>query len=91
MVKVIITPNDIKVGKRKSGGYCPCAYALKRVFRRNDVTVHRGMAFIGCYHVELPPHIEKWIEDFDQKTLVHSVSFDLADPPADLEHKSDAA
>lgn len=91
MVKCIITSNDIKVGRRKSCGYCPVAYCLKRVFRRNDVSVYQSYAFVGCFMIEFPPHIEKFIEEFDRKQLVRSISFELPEPPGDMEYRNDAA
>lgn len=91
MLTVVVNQNDIKVGKRKSAGYCPVAYALKRVFMgRNDIVVYQDYAFIGQYLVELPPHVGKFIDDFDKKLLVRGISFDLPKPPSDLEFRNDS-
>lgn len=91
MVNCVIQDNDIRVGKRKSCGYCPVAYALKRVFARNDITVTANYAFVGEYILELPPHVEKFINDFDKKLLVRSIEFQFPDPPKELTFKSDAS
>lgn len=90
MVNIVVNENDIKVGKRKAQGYCPVAYALKRVFIRNDVTIYADYAFIGESLVELPPHVGQFIQDFDKKLLVRSIEFQLPDPPKELTFKSDA-
>lgn len=87
MININVTSNDIRVGKRKCRGYCPVAYALKRVFGRNDVEVYGSYAFIGCHIVELPPHIESWIADFDKRLSVRTVSFQLSNTP--FEFRSD--
>ncbi len=89
MVNIVVNDNDIKVGKRKSAGYCPVAYAMKRVFHRNDITLYANYAFIGEHLVEFPPHVEKFILDFDKKLLVRSIEFQLPDPPKELTFKSD--
>jgi hypothetical protein len=89
-VNLVIKDNDIKVGKRKSLGYCPTSYCLKRVFGRNDVLVYRDYAFVGPHMIELPPHVSKFIEDFDRQLLVRCVEWQLPDPPTDLTFKSDS-
>lgn len=80
MIHVVVTDNDIKVGKKRSKGYCPVSYALKRAFKRQDVEVtSTDYAWLGNSLVELPPHVGKFVEDFDKGTLVRSVSFELPD------------
>lgn len=88
-ITLVIRDNDIKVGKRKSLGYCPTSYCLKRVFCRNDVQVFADYAFVGPHLIELPPHVTKFIHDFDAKMLVRSIQWELPDPPQDLTFKSD--
>lgn len=89
-VILVIRENDIRVGKRKSCGYCPVGYCLKRVFGRNDVTVFRDYAFVGPFILELPPHISKFIEDFDKRLAVRVEEWRLPQPPPELTFKSDA-
>jgi hypothetical protein len=80
MIHVVVTDNDMKVGKRKSKGYCPVSYALKRVFKRQDVEVTSSdYAWLGTRIVELPPHVGQFIQDFDKGDVVRSISFDLPD------------
>jgi hypothetical protein len=88
-VNLTIREGDIKVGKRKSQSYCPTAYCLKRVFGRNDVTVFRDFAFVGPFMLEIPPHISKFIEDFDKKLAVRGQEWQLPEPPKELTYKSD--
>lgn len=91
MVNIVVTENDLKVGKRKSQGYCPVAYSLKRVFARNDIVLYADYAFIGEHLVELPPHVGQFVQEFDKKLLVRSIEFQLPDPPKELTFKSDTS
>jgi hypothetical protein len=87
MIHAVVTDNDIKVGKRRSKGYCPVSYALKRAFKRQDVEVTSpDYAWLGSRIVELPPHVSQFIMDFDKALVVRSVTFELPDLTQGSDH-----
>lgn len=90
MIRCTVSGNDIKVGKRKSVGYCPVSYCLKRVFGRNDIQVSPDYAFVGPHMIELPPHVGQFVQAFDKKLSVRSIDFELPEPPENLTFKSDS-
>lgn len=76
-MRITITKNHIKRGKRYRSEYCPIALGLKERFKKEDVRVQQYNAEIGIYYIPLSQRACKFIEDFDNKKKVKPFSFNL--------------
>lgn len=87
---VVITADDIKVGRPKQCTLCPGALAVKRAFPETiyvDVMQEEILIALsvrpdqkGPYpteRVEAPSILQKFVSDFDNKLPVEPIAFDL--------------
>lgn len=79
-MKIEVTEQDIKLGRRCSRDRCPVALAFKRAGIKPDGVT--GMAVVFFYktsytEVTLPSKVANFIADFDNSVVVEPFSFDL--------------
>lgn len=87
MLRVIVTKEDIKAGKKNNPVRCPVSYALQRVFPDYKVVIYGAYAFVHESIIELPNHIEYMIVKFDKGEYVKPTEFELPVPPSYLKYK----
>lgn len=70
VIKISVTAEDIKLGTRKDGFYCPVALAIRRTFNITnlyDVRVNRyHVVIINTYRFFLPNKVDRFIDLFDR-------------------------
>jgi hypothetical protein len=74
-VKVIVTEHDIKKGVPGDEDSCPIALALKRRFRRDDITVGDYTIIIDGYVMKHLAVTDRFVEAFDEGGFVRPFSF----------------
>lgn len=81
-MKVCVTQEDIKKGKRNSSILCPVARAIKRAAGCRYARVsHRwiewGRRFEDARPTPAPPEVSRFVSDFDLRAKVEPFEFDL--------------
>lgn len=64
-MKIDVTESDIGMGVRGNRCYCPIAWALKRVFSTERVTVNYRLILINGEHYDVPSEVADFVRGYD--------------------------
>lgn len=77
-MRIYVTKEDIKNGKKKISNFCPVALSLKRRFPKRTIHVGISICCIGKFkRIELPNKASNFICKFDQDISTEPFSFNL--------------
>lgn len=76
-MKVSVTTEDIKQGKRVSCRECPVALAVKRIFQDEDNVSVAIYIRVGGVMYEYPEEVVDFICNFDKGSLVEPIEFEM--------------
>ncbi len=87
-MKITVTEEDIKLGKRSSMAACPVALAIKRITKNTSVLIdERYVSWLQRDSIKLPSMVYKdtpadvqwFIKNFDDGVVVEPFEFELND------------
>lgn len=82
-MKINVTAEDIRLGKRGTPNSCPIARAIKRRLTNRDVWVSDSEVWVKVpfrRYVDLPKEARDFVKDFDRSRDVKPFSFNLELP-----------
>lgn len=76
-MKIEVTAEDIRRGKKISIRTCPIALAAKRIFPDKSVHACLGRIDIGKKRFLIPKFVADWMTRFDKGEKVEPIEFEL--------------
>lgn len=77
-MKIKVTKEDIRNGKRGKCSKCPVALAIGRIFPNERISVTELGIKIGRMLLVIPKRVDCWVGRFDEGNVVDPMTFELA-------------